>query len=325
MKENSHVRIHPDVKTALAAGKAVVALESTIISHGMPYPQNVETAAAVETLIRTGGAVPATVAIMDGAFQIGLTEEQIERLGSSRDVMKASRRDISHTKTDVPPDVMKASRRDIGFCMAEKRLAATTVATTMIGAHAAGIRVFATGGTGGVHRGYETSLDISADLPELGRTPVAVVSAGVKSILDIGRTLEYLETLGVPVITVGSDEFPAFFSRGSDHPSPLRLDTPESVAQALRAHWSLFGAGGVLVANPIPEEDAMDYREIEDMIERAVGEAESQGVVGKQVTPFLLSRVVDLTGGASLTANIALVKNNARLATEISVALSRLG
>lgn len=306
MKENSHVRIHPDVKTALAAGKAVVALESTIISHGMPYPQNVETAAAVETLIRTGGAVPATVAIMDGAFQIGLTEEQIERLGSSR-------------------DVMKASRRDIGFCMAEKRLAATTVATTMIGAHAAGIRVFATGGTGGVHRGYETSLDISADLPELGRTPVAVVSAGVKSILDIGRTLEYLETLGVPVITVGSDEFPAFFSRGSDHPSPLRLDTPESVAQALRAHWSLFGAGGVLVANPIPEEDAMDYREIEDMIERAVGEAESQGVVGKQVTPFLLSRVVELTGGASLTANIALVKNNARLATEISVALSRLG
>ena len=306
MKENSHVRIHPDVKTALAAGKAVVALESTIISHGMPYPQNVETAAAVEALIRTGGAVPATVAIMDGAFQIGLTEEQIERLGSSR-------------------DVTKASRRDIGFCMAEKRLAATTVATTMIGAHAAGIRVFATGGTGGVHRGYETSLDISADLPELGRTPVAVVSAGVKSILDIGRTLEYLETLGVPVITVGSDEFPAFFSRGSDHPSPLRLDTPESVAQALRAHWSLFGAGGVLVANPIPEEDAMDYREIEDMIERAVGEAESQGVVGKQVTPFLLSRVVELTGGASLTANIALVKNNARLATEISVALSRLG
>jgi pseudouridylate synthase len=306
MERKKHVTVHPDVTDALEHGRAVVALESTIISHGMPYPQNVETARTVEEIVRSGGAVPATIAIMDGAFQIGLFEDQIERLGTTR-------------------DVMKASRRDVGLALATKRIAATTVATTMIGAAAAGIRLFATGGTGGVHRGYQTSLDVSADLPELGRTPVAVVSAGVKSILDIGRTLEYLETLGVPVITVGADDFPAFYSRTSGFTSPLRLDSPESIAGTLLAHWSIDGAGGALVANPIPEGAAIDYQEIEAIIQRAVGEAEAQGVMGKRVTPFLLSRIVELTGGASLNANIALVKNNARLATEIAVALARLG
>ena len=219
-----HVKIHPDVTAAQAAGRAVVALESTIISHGMPYPKNVETAREVEEIVRGIGGTPATIAIMDGAFQIGLTEEQIERLGNT-------------------PDVMKASRRDVGLALATHRLAATTVATTMIGAAAAGIRLFATGGTGGVHRGYQNSLDVSADLPELAQTPVAVVSAGVKSILDIGRTLEYLETLGVPVITCAADEFPAFYSRKSGFPSPLRLDAPESIAATLNAHWTVPHAG----------------------------------------------------------------------------------
>ncbi len=306
MEHKKYVNIHPDVINALEGNRAVVALESTIISHGMPYPQNVETAQAVEEIVRSGGAIPATIAIMDGSFQIGLSEDQIERLGNT-------------------PHVMKASRRDVGLALATKRLAATTVATTMIGAAAAGISLFATGGTGGVHRGYQTSLDVSADLPELGRTAVAVVSAGVKSILDIGRTLEYLETLGVPVITVGADDFPAFYSRNSGFPSPLRLDSPESIAGTLTAHWSIAGAGGVLIANPIPERDAIDFREIESVVQRAVGEAEAQGVAGKKVTPFLLSRIVELTDGASLRANIALVKNNARLATEIAVALARLG
>lgn len=297
------IQVHAEVADTLASGDAVVALESTIISHGMPYPQNVETARGVEAVVREAGAVPATIAIMDGAFRIGLNSDQLEELGQRG-------------------DVLKASRRDVGLALATGVTAATTVATTMIGAHAAGIRLFATGGTGGVHRGVETSMDVSADLPELAQTPVAVVSAGVKAILDIGRTLEYLETLGVPVITVGSDQFPAFYSRESGFASPLRLDEPEHIARSLDAHWRLPHGGGVLLANPIPAEDALEYAEIEAIIERAVAEAGARGIHGKEVTPFLLARIVELSGGRSLEANIALVRNNARLAGEVAVALA---
>ncbi len=299
---NQHyVHINPRIQEALDAGRPVVALESTIISHGMPYPRNVETARAVEAEVRGAGAEAATIAIIDGSFRIGLSGEEIEELGTRK-------------------DVLKASRRDVGLALATRQTAATTVATTMIGAAAAGIRLFATGGTGGVHRGWQSTMDVSADLPELSQTPVAVVSAGVKSILDIGRTLEYLETLGVPVITYGSDQFPAFYSRESGFASPLRLDKPDTIAATLAAHWELPGAGGVLIANPIPEADAMEYGAIEAVIERAVGEAEERGIHGKEVTPFLLARIVELTGGESLEANIALVKNNARLAASIAVA-----
>jgi pseudouridylate synthase len=294
--------LHPDVESALQENRPVVALESTIISHGMPYPRNVATALEVEAVVREHGAVPATIAIMDGAFRIGLSRDEIERLGNT-------------------PNVLKASRRDVGLALASRRMAATTVATTMIGACAAGIRLFATGGTGGVHRGGESSLDISADLPELGRTPVAVVSAGVKSILDIGRTLEYLETLGVPVITFGSDHFPAFYSRESGVAAPARLDSPEEIAVALAAHWTMPAAGGALIANPIPEIDAIAYGEMEATITRAVQDAEERGITGKEVTPFLLGRIVELTGGESLEANIALVRNNAALASRIACAL----
>lgn len=299
-----HIAMTDEVAAAVADGRAVVALESTIISHGMPYPRNVETAREVEQVVRDHGAVPATIAIMDGAFRIGLSPDQLEELGQRG-------------------DVLKASRRDVGFALATGRTAATTVATTMIGAAAAGIRLFATGGTGGVHRGYETTMDVSADLPELAQTPVAVVSAGVKSILDIGRTLEYLETLGVPVITVGSDEFPAFYSRESGFSAPLRLDDATTIAAALAAHWQLPAAGGALIANPIPEVAALEYERIEGVIARAVTDAEEKGIHGKEVTPYLLSRIVELTGGESLEANVALVKNNARLAAEIAVALAR--
>ena len=300
-----HLAIHAEVVEALARGRAVVALESTIISHGMPYPRNVETARDVEQLVRDNGAVPATIAIMDGRFRIGLSGEQLEELGQRS-------------------DVLKASRRDVGLALATGVTAATTVATTMIGAHAAGIRLFATGGTGGVHRGVETTMDVSADLPELAQTPVAVVSAGVKAILDIPRTLEYMETLGVPVITVGADQFPAFYSRESGNASPLRLDDPTVIAAALAAHWDLPGSGGVLLANPIPEADELAYGEIEGIIEQAVRESEERGIRGKEVTPFLLARIVELSGGRSLEANIALVRNNARLAAQVAVALSEL-
>ncbi|MFW5694348.1 MAG: pseudouridine-5'-phosphate glycosidase [Alkalispirochaeta sp.] len=301
--DQRYITIEPTVADAIGRGRPVVALESTIISHGMPYPQNVETARQVEAIVREGGATPATIAVMDGAFRIGLTDDELEELGQRG-------------------DVLKASRRDVGLALATRRTAATTVATTMIGAAAAGIRLFATGGTGGVHRGYQSTMDVSADLPELAQTPVAVVSAGVKSILDIGRTLEYLETVGVPVITYGADQFPAFYSRESGFAAPLRLDDPGTIGATLTAHWELPGAGGVLVANPIPETDAMEYGEIEAVIERAVEDAEERGIHGKDVTPFLLARIVELTGGKSLEANIALVKNNARLAAEIAAAIT---
>lgn len=300
-----YLNIHEEVRSAVADRRPVVALESTIISHGMPYPRNVETARAVEETVRSAGAVPATIAVMDGAFTVGLTDDQIELLGKSE-------------------AVLKASRRDLGFALATRRIAATTVAATMIGAAAAGIRLFATGGTGGVHRGWQSSMDVSADLPEFGKTPVAVVSAGVKSILDIGRTLEYLETLGVPVMTFRSDEFPAFYSRQSGIEASQRLDEADEIARALAAHWTLPGAGGALIANPIPGADSMDRGEIEAIIERSVGEAEEKGIHGKEVTPYLLARIVELTDGESLEANIALVKNNARLAAAIAGALSHL-
>ncbi len=293
-----------EVSRGIRAGTPVVALESTIISHGMPYPRNLETALAVEEVVRRHGAIPATVAIAAGAFQVGLSQAQLQRLASSR-------------------DVVKASRRDLGLILAGGRIAATTVATTMIAAHRAGIRVFATGGTGGVHRGVEKSLDVSADLQELSRTPVAVVSAGVKSILDIPRTLEYLETMGVPVYGVGTDEFPAFYTRKSGVSVPARLDTAADLARALLAAWDFGLRAGALVANPIPDAAQLEHGYIAGLIDQAVAESERRGVTGRELTPFLLGRIVELTGGQSLEANIALVKNNAALAADIALELGR--
>jgi pseudouridine-5'-phosphate glycosidase len=298
------LQIKDEVQEALQSGAGVVALESTIISHGMPYPQNVETAREVEGIVRAAGAVPATIAIIDGAFQIGLGETELERLGHGE-------------------SVIKASRRDVPLAMARKLTAATTVATTMIGAERAGIALFATGGTGGVHRGVEGSMDVSADLQEFARTNVAVVSAGVKAILDIPKTLEYLETMGVPVLGYGTEEFPAFYSRESGEKSHQRVDGPEEVAEILRAKWEFDLTGGVLVANPIPEAEQLEFGYMEEVIERALKDAEERRVQGKEVTPFLLSRIVELTGGESLKANIALVKNNARVAARIATSYAK--
>lgn len=291
----------PEVADALASGRPVVALESTIISHGMPYPKNVETAREVEQIIRDGGAVPATIAILDGVPRIGLDDAQLDVLGSDDSVRKVSIRDL--------PSVI-----------AQHAHGATTVASTMRLAALAGIRVFVTGGIGGVHRGAESTMDVSADLTELSLTDVAVVSAGVKSLLDIGRTLEVLETLGVPVVTVGSDDFPSFYSRSSGFASPLRLDTADEIAAAMRAKWDLGIDGGVIVANPIPVADEIPEAEISVLIARAVAEAESKGITGAAITPYLLGRIVELSGGESLRANIALVKNNAAFGAELAVA-----
>jgi pseudouridine-5'-phosphate glycosidase len=293
--------VAPEVRDALASGTPVVALESTIISHGMPYPRNVQTAREVEQIIRDGGAVPATVAVMYGSPRIGLDDAELDLLGSDGGVRKVSIRDLPHV----------IARREHG---------ATTVASTMRLASLAGIRVFVTGGLGGVHRGGELSMDVSADLTELSLTDVAVVSAGVKSLLDIGRTLEVLETLGVPVVTIGSDDFPSFYSRSSGFASPLRLDEPAEVAAAMRAKWGLGLAGGMVVANPIPVEDEIPESEISLLITRAVNEAEERGITGAAITPYLLGRIVELSGGESLRANIALVKNNAELGARIAVA-----
>ncbi|MBK0413237.1 pseudouridine-5'-phosphate glycosidase [Chromobacterium haemolyticum] len=297
---NAHLDIHPEVAAALAANRPVVALESTIISHGMPYPQNVETALQVEAEIRAHGAVPATIAIIDGRLKAGLSADEIEYLG------KGGR------------DIAKVSRRDLPFIVAGKRSGATTVASTMIIAAMAGIRVFATGGIGGVHRGAERSFDVSADLQELAQTPVAVVCAGAKSILDLGLTLEYLETHGVPVIGHRCDHLPAFFTRDSAFKLDHRLDEAADIAAAMQAKWSLELRGGMVVANPIPEQYAMPRDKIDAAIEQALREAEEQGVAGKESTPFLLARVCELTGGNSLAANIQLVLNNARLASAIA-------
>jgi len=299
---HAFLQFSPEVQAARAAGKPVVALESTIISHGMPYPQNVQTAREVEQLIRAAGAVPATIALIDGRICVGLTDAQLERLGNAG-------------------DALKVSRRDLAYALAEKKLGATTVAATMICAALAGIEVFVTGGIGGVHRGAETSFDISADLQELARTSVAVVCAGVKSILDIGLTLEYLETHGVPVVSVGQPGFPAFFTRESGFPADFQLDTPEQQARFIRTKWQLGLTGGVVLGNPVPEASAMKNEEIDGIIEEALRAADAQGVKGKALTPFLLDRIVNLTGGRSLATNIALVKHNALVGARLAVAL----
>ena len=295
---NQYLDISPEVAEALAAGKPVVALESTIISHGMPYPRNVETALLVEQTIRENGAVPATIAIIGGRLKAGLSKDEIEDLGKAG------------TK------VAKASRRDIAALVARKADGATTVTTTMMIAHMAGISIFATGGIGGVHRGAEVTMDISADLEELGNTPVMVVCAGAKSILDLGLTLEYLETKGVPVIGYGTDELPAFYTRHSGFGVDYRADSPEELAAMFKAQRDLGLKGGMLVTNPIPEEYSMDKAVIDAAIDQAIKEASEKGIKGKETTPFLLAKVVELTGGDSLDSNIALVLNNARLAAK---------
>ena len=299
------LKLSPEVAAARSAGKPVVALESTIISHGMPYPQNVGTAQEVEHIIRSAGAVPATIAIIDGKICVGLTPEQLELLGTS-------------------PDAMKVSRRDLPYVLATRRLGATTVAATMICAQLAGIQVFVTGGIGGVHRGAATSFDISADLQELAQTNVAVVCAGVKSILDIGLTLEYLETHGVPVVSVGQQAFPAFFTRDSGFNADFQLDTALEQAAFVQTKWELGLKGAVLIANPVPESFAMHKEEIDRITLEALSEAAVGGVAGKAVTPFLLSRIKELTEGRSLVTNIALVKHNAQVGAELAIAMRDL-
>ena len=306
MSLNKYLDIAPEVQKALDEGRPVVALESTIISHGMPYPQNVETALKVEQIIRDNGAVPATIAILGGRLKAGLTAEEIDYLG----------------KTGTA--VAKASRRDLPVLVAEGRDGATTVTTTMMIAHMAGIQVFATGGIGGVHRGAETTMDISADLEELAHTPVMVVCAGAKSILDLGLTLEYLETHGVPVIGYGTRELPAFYTRKSGFAVDYEIDTPEELARAFYVKQDMGLGGGMLVTNPIPEEFSMDADVINKAIDEAVEEANAKGIHGKETTPFLLAKIKDLTGGDSLASNIQLVYNNARLAAATAVELSKL-
>ena len=300
---NQYLDCSPEVAKALAAGKPVVALESTIISHGMPYPQNVETALKVEATIRENGATPATIAIIKGRLKAGLTPEEIEYLG------KKGR------------EVAKASRRDLPVLVARKQDGATTVTTTMIIAHMAGIKVFATGGIGGVHRGAETTMDISADLEELAQTPVMVICAGAKSILDLGLTLEYLETKGVPVIGYQTEELPAFYTRKSGFKVDYRIDTPEELAAAFKAKLEMGLKGGMLVTNPIPEEYSMDPDRINQAIDQAIQDCNARGIKGKDTTPFLLARVKDITGGDSLASNIQLVLNNARLAARTAALL----
>lgn len=298
--------VHPEVQEAIQLGKPVVALESTIISHGMPYPKNVATALEVEATVRKNGAVPATIAIIDGVCKVGLTAEEIEVFGKA-------------------PDVWKVSIRDIPFVLTKKLYGATTVAATMRIAAIAGIRVFVTGGIGGVHRGAENSMDISADLTEMAQTNVAVVSAGVKSILDIALTLEYLETLGIPVITMGQDEFPSFYSSKSGFKSPLRLDTAAEVAQLMQYKWQLGLDGTVLIANPVPAHQEVPAEQMEAHILQALEAANNQQIKGKEVTPFLLKYIADHTQGESLESNIALILNNAAVGAGIAVAYSQIG
>ncbi|MEZ7171499.1 pseudouridine-5'-phosphate glycosidase [Sporosarcina sp. OR05] len=290
-----------EVQEAMATGKPIVALESTIISHGMPYPQNVKTAREVEQIIRDNGAVPATIALIDGEIKIGLSDDELEMFGNSQ-------------------GVAKASRRDLGYLLATKQLGATTVAATMICADLAGIRIFVTGGIGGVHRGAETTMDISADLEELAQTDVAVICAGAKSILDIGLTLEYLETKGVPVVGYGTDVLPAFYTRESEFGVNFKADNPETIAEMLRVKWDLGLRGGAVIANPIPEKDALQKEFIDAIIQNALKEANELKIAGKDVTPFMLGKVKEMTEGKSLDANIALVKHNAVIGAQIAVA-----
>jgi pseudouridine-5'-phosphate glycosidase len=300
----SYLRIHPEVEQALRENQAVVALESTIIAHGMPYPQNVETAKRVEAEIRSCGAIPATIAVIDGAIKVGLTDAELERMGST-------------------PGVAKVSRRDLPILLANRMLGATTVATTMIGAQMAGIQVFVTGGIGGVHRGAETSFDVSADLEELATTNVAVVCAGAKSILDLGLTMEYLETKGVPVIGYQTDTLPAFYTRESSFPVDARVDTAQAAAAIIHAKWSAGLQGGVVIANPIPKEHAMDPAFINGIIDEAIVEAQKEHITGKAVSPYLLSRIKERSEGRSLDSNIELVLNNARLGAHIAIELTK--
>lgn len=301
-----YLDIKPEVAKALKEGKAVLALESTIISHGMPYPRNVETALKVEEIVRSNGAVPATIAILNGRLKVGLTRDEIETLGSGK-------------------NVIKTSRRDIPFIIANKANGATTVASTMIIAALAGVKVFATGGIGGVHRGAQETFDISADLQELAHTNVAVICAGAKSILDIGLTLEYLETQGVPVVGFGTDELPAFYTRKSGFFVDYRVDSADLLALALKAKWDLGLSGGIVIANPIPEQYEMDYDAINNAITEALKELNEKGIKGKESTPFLLGKVKEITGGASLESNIQLVYNNAKVGAQIAVELAKLG
>ena len=305
MKINPLVEITPEVKAALEAGKAVVALESTIISHGMPYPQNIRMAQKVESIVRSAGAVPATIALMDGKIKIGLTAQELEVFASSSGVAKVSMRDL--------PGII-----------ARKQLGATTVATTMYAAHLAGIKVFVTGGIGGVHRGFEETMDVSADLEELAQTDVVVICAGAKAILDLPRTMEYLETKGVPVIGYRTDVLPAFFTAKSDIPLVERADSPEEIAKIILAKDQLEMRGGMLVVNPIPEEYSLDHEIIDQVIEGAVQAAQEQGVSGKNITPFLLSEITKRTEGKSLEANLHLVYNNALVGGQIAAALEAI-
>jgi len=303
MKE--YIDFSEEVKTALEEKKPIVALESTIIAHGMPYPENIETAKEVERIIREEGAVPATIAIIKGKIKIGLKDEDLEFIGRSK-------------------DVIKASRRDIPIAIAKKLSASTTVSATMICADLADIKIFVTGGIGGVHRGAEETFDISADLEELSRTNIAVVCSGAKSILDLPRTLEYLETKGVPVIGFKTIEFPAFYTRSSGLFLDYRAESEEEVARILKTKWDLGLSGGVVIANPIPEEYSLDKKYMDEIIERAIKEAERRGVRGKALTPFLLDKIKELTGGESLKANIELVKNNAKVGARISIEFNKL-
>lgn len=300
---NQFLQVQPEIREALATQTPVVALESTIISHGMPYPQNVETAWAVEQTVRENGAIPATIAIINGMCRVGLSAQELETFGKEK-------------------NVWKVSLRDMPIVVSKKMLGATTVAATMRIATMAGIKIFATGGTGGVHRGAESSMDISADLTEMENTSVAIVSAGVKSILDIGLTLEYLETKGIPVVTLGQDEFPSFYSRKSGFKSPLRLDTATEIADMLKTKWSLGLQGSVLIANPIPDAYEIPAATMETHILQALDAAQKNNVKGKEVTPFLLQYIAEHTKGESLEANIALIKHNAKRGAEIALALA---
>jgi pseudouridine-5'-phosphate glycosidase len=299
---NSFLQIHPNVAQALQEGKPVVALESTIISHGMPYPKNVETPLAVEEIIKQNGAVPATIAIINGKCCVGLSADEIETFGKEK-------------------NVWKVSLRDMPYVVSKKLFGATTVAATMRIASMGGIKVFVTGGIGGVHRGAETTMDVSADLTEMATTNVAVVSAGIKSILDIGLTLEYLETLGIPVVTFNQKTFPSFYSNESNYETPLQLNTPQEIAAMLQTKWALGLNGTVLIANPIPKEYEIPNDVIENKIQGALQVASNNNIKGKEVTPFILQYIAQHTGGESLDANIALIKHNAKLGAEIAVAM----
>jgi pseudouridine-5'-phosphate glycosidase len=300
---SKHFDINSNIKKALAEKRPVVALESTIISHGMPFPQNVETALKVEEIVRSTGAIPATIAIINGKFKVGLTKDEIEFLGKSG------------------KNIIKASRRDIPYLISKKADGATTVASTMIGAEMAGIKIFATGGIGGVHRGAQKSFDVSADLQELAKTSVAVVCAGVKSILDLGLTLEYLETHGVPVLGYKTKELPAFYTQKSGFEVDYQLNTANEIANFLKVKWEMNLKGGVVIANPIPTEFQLNYNSINKKIHSAILESEEKGIKGKEITPFLLAKVKELTGGKSLEANVQLVYNNAKLAAQIATYL----